>query len=490
MSGAAPESPSRSRAASRPLSVSQLSSRISRLLEKEIGRVHVEGEVSNLRVPRSGHAYFVLKDEDAAINCVCFRSSLARVSAKLADGEKLEIRGRVTAYEPRSEYQVIVESARSAGLGDLMRRFIELKDKLQSEGLFDPSRKKPLPVLPRTIGIATSATGAALRDILNILSRRANGMTVLIAPCAVQGDAASREIVRALKWLQRDGRAELIIVGRGGGSIEDLWAFNEEVVVRAIAASKIPVISAVGHETDTTLSDYAADHRAPTPSAAAEIATAGYEQFTQALAQARGSLIREIELHLERRRTALSKQADSWPMRKPLERIHHAMQQIDDIGSRSDRAIIGRVSTHASKLSDLGHRVGRSSPERRVSEARILLGALQRQMSSMRPDVRWRPRLDNYRTEIRHLRRRLDQSALKVLQKRIAETRALSDQLDAVGPESILERGYSFITTARGRKIITDPNQTRLGQTLWVYSAGGRWKATPLPAQEELFDDI
>ena len=229
------------------------------------------GEVSNLRAAGSGHLYFTLKDETAQIRAVCFRNQARYLKFKPQDGLAVIARGRLSVYEARGEYQLYVEFLEPAGLGALQLAFEQLKQKLAAEGLFDPARKKPLPVLPRVIGVVTSPTGAVIRDILRVLHRRFRNINVLIYPVKVQGEGAAQEIAQGIEYFNRNAPVDVMIVARGGGSLEDLWAFNEDVVARAIAASNIPVISAVGHETDFTIADFVADLRAPTPSAAAEL---------------------------------------------------------------------------------------------------------------------------------------------------------------------------------------------------------------------------
>ena len=252
-------------------SVAELSLEIRNLLERQFPDVWVTGEVSNLRAAGSGHLYFTLKDETAQLRAVCFRNQARYLKFKPQDGLAVIARGRLSVYEARGEYQLYVEFLEPAGLGALQLAFEQLKQKLAAEGLFDPARKKPLPMLPRVIGVVTSPTGAVIRDILRILHRRFRNINVLIYPVKVQGEGAAQEIAQGIEYFNRQAPVDVMIVARGGGSLEDLWAFNEEVVARAIAASKIPVISAVGHETDFTIADFVADLRAPTPSAAAEL---------------------------------------------------------------------------------------------------------------------------------------------------------------------------------------------------------------------------
>ncbi|MBN1587017.1 MAG: exodeoxyribonuclease VII large subunit, partial [Candidatus Omnitrophica bacterium] len=256
---------------SRPLTVSELTRQVKQLLEEIYPRVWVVGEISNLRTPASGHMYFTLKDEGAELACVFFKFASQRLKFKLEDGLQVVLRGSVTVYERQGKYQLKVDTAEPKGAGALQLAFEQLKKKLAAEGLFDPEHKKPVPWLPKRIGVVTSPTGAAIRDILHVLARRMPGMDVLIAPVRVQGEEAAPEIAAAIRVMNALKNVDVLIVGRGGGSLEDLWCFNEEIVARAIYESELPVISAVGHEIDWTIADMVADVRAPTPSAAAEI---------------------------------------------------------------------------------------------------------------------------------------------------------------------------------------------------------------------------
>src|SRR5438128_3227351 len=266
-------------AARRVYSVTELTVRVRDLLEAEFFEVWVEGELSNCRVWTAGHLYFTLKDAASQVRAVIFRSALRYLKFKPGDGLRVVARGRVSVYEPKGEYQLVCEHMEPQGLGALQLAFDQLKKRLQDEGLFDSARKRPLPALPRKIGIVTSLDGAAIRDIIKVLRRRYANAHLVIRPARVQGDGAALEIARGLRAVGRVARVDVVIVGRGGGSIEDLWAFNEEIVARAIAASPVPVIAAVGHETDVTIADFVADVRAPTPSAAAELVVARKDEF-------------------------------------------------------------------------------------------------------------------------------------------------------------------------------------------------------------------
>jgi len=263
------------------ISVSQLIHVVQELVEDNFIEVLVQGELANFSRPASGHCYFTLKDQRSQIRCVQFRSSARLLRFQPEDGLEVVCRGRMSIYTQRGDLQLITEGMEPVGLGGLQLAFQQLKDRLQNEGLFSPDQKQPLPAFPATVGVVTSATGAAIQDILNILRRRSRGLKVLLRPVPVQGDDAGQEIARAITELNEEGSADVLIVGRGGGSIEDLWAFNEEVVARAIAASRLPVISAVGHETDSTIADLVADLRAPTPSAAAELVVKNHQELEQ-----------------------------------------------------------------------------------------------------------------------------------------------------------------------------------------------------------------
>src|SRR5258705_7359896 len=293
----------------RPVSVSELTSQIRGTLEKRFAGVWVEGEISNFRAHNSGHWYFTLKDEFAQLRSACYRSSNQRIRFRLEDGMLVRARGRLSVYEAKGEYQLLVDSLEPVGAGALQLAFEQTKSRLQAEGLFAQELKRAIPIFPKRVGVVTSANGAALRDILNVLSRRTRTVHVLFAFARVQGDIAPHEIVRAIKFLNEhhqsalragssDAGVDVIIVGRGGGSIEDLWAFNQEAVARAIRSSAIPVISAVGHETDFTIADFVADLRAPTPSAAAEIVAAHEAELCARLGSLSATLARSIQYRI------------------------------------------------------------------------------------------------------------------------------------------------------------------------------------------------
>jgi exodeoxyribonuclease VII large subunit len=315
-----------------PLTVSELTRRIREKLESGFSDVWITGEISGLRVPPSGHIYFTLKDKDAQIKAVFFRSGNRYLKFAPKDGMEVILRGRVTVYDPRGEYQVVAEYMEPKGIGALQLAFLQLKEKLEKEGLFDQSRKRPLPVHPRRVGVVTSPSGAAIRDILNVLGRRAPGVKILIAPATVQGAAAPAEIASAISELNKVDGLDVIIVGRGGGSVEDLAAFNTEVVARAIASSNIPVISAVGHETDFTIADFAADLRAPTPSAAAEVVAKNEEDMADALRSLQGRLIYAVMQEHRRMRDRLY--SEERALINPMRRLHDHAIRLDELSGR------------------------------------------------------------------------------------------------------------------------------------------------------------
>jgi exodeoxyribonuclease VII large subunit len=333
------------------LTVSQLTSRIKSLLEGSFPDVWVEGELSNLSIPQSGHAYFTLKDQQSQVRAVLFRSSHRFLKFTLEHGMQVVCRGRVSVYEPRGEYQLILDYIEPKGVGALQMAFEQLKARLEKEGLFDLARKKPLPVLPRRIGIITSPSGAAIRDILRVMQRRHPKMQILIYPVPVQGAEAVPALVEALHYFNRERNADVLIIGRGGGSLEDLWAFNEEAVARAIYGSELPVISAVGHETDYTIADFVADLRAPTPSAAAEMVVESEENIRVSIGALESRLVRSIRQLLEQARSSVRENMRI--LGDPRRRVQQFSQQLDDLVHRMAMEIGHRVRRDGARLDAL-----------------------------------------------------------------------------------------------------------------------------------------
>jgi exodeoxyribonuclease VII large subunit len=363
--------------------VTQLTARIKDLLEGSFPDVWVEGEISNLSIPQSGHAYFTLKDEQSQVRAVVFRSSRQRLKFSLQHGMHVICRGRVGVYEPRGEYQLILEYIEPKGIGALQKAYEELKAKLEKEGLFAPERKKPLPLLPRRIGIVTSPTGAAIQDILRVIKRRHPNVHILIYSVPVQGPEAAPAIVEAIRYFNRERNVDVMIVGRGGGSLEDLWAFNEEQVARAIFASAIPVISAVGHETDYTIADFVADLRAPTPSAAAEMVVESEVHFRDQIAVLESLLARSIRQQFERLRAPLRE-----AMRvlvDPRRKLEQFVQRVDELLDRlatgighhlrRDRQLLASYASALDHLNPLGILSRGYSITKKLPEGTILKDA-------------------------------------------------------------------------------------------------------------------
>ncbi len=315
------------------VTVTQLTSQLKNLLESTFPDVWVEGEISNLSIPQSGHAYFTLKDEQSQIRAILFRSSQRFLKFTLQHGIQIICRGRVSVYEPRGEYQLIVDYIEPKGVGTLQLAFEQLKERLEKEGLFDLRNKKPLPLLPRCIGIITSPTGAAIRDILRVIKRRHPKMRILIYPVPVQGAEAASAIVEALRYFNSERNVDVLIAGRGGGSLEDLWTFNEESVARAIHESRIPVISAVGHETDYTIADFVADVRAPTPSAAAEIVVKSEESLQENIGSLASGLYRNMRHMMDFMRSVVREHIRL--LGDPRRRLEQYAQRVDELSHRT-----------------------------------------------------------------------------------------------------------------------------------------------------------
>ncbi|MBI3160530.1 MAG: exodeoxyribonuclease VII large subunit [Chloroflexi bacterium] len=354
-----------SEAPSGPQTVSELTAQIKGVLENEDGLqdVWVRGEVSNFSRPSSGHLYFTLKDSGAALSCVMWRGQASRLSYLPREGDAIEVHGGISVYEARGNYQLYADDIRPAGEGALFQEFLRLKALLEAEGLFDPARKRPLPPYPRVIGIVTSPTSAALRDMLNVLRRRYPLVRAVLAPVAVQGDSAPKEIIAAIGRLNQYVSPDLIIAGRGGGSIEDLWAFNNEGVARAIAASAAPVISAVGHETDFTIADFVADLRAPTPTAAAELATPDRTDLRVGLLALVEDLAAQTRAAIAEHRYALGETRAQLNRRSPEARLAQARQRSDDLARRATLLLGAQARLERERLTGLSQKLAALSPQ-------------------------------------------------------------------------------------------------------------------------------
>ncbi len=475
--------------------VSELTERIAELLEGAFRDISVEGEVSNYKAAPSGHLYFTLKDAHSQIRCVCFRDQARGLKFRPEDGLHITVRGSLGVYEPRGEYQIYVTHIEPVGLGALQLAFEQLKKRLEAEGLFAAERKKPLPVLPRRIGVVTSPTGAAIRDILRVLKRRFPNVHVLLFPVKVQGESAAKEIAEAVNYFSRAEAADVLIVARGGGSLEDLWAFNEEIVARAIAASKIPVITGVGHETDFTIADFVADLRAPTPSAAAEIVVRSRQEFERHIAEDQRRIVQRMRFLLSQWRHRARDLETHRGFRQLEMLVRRRRQQVDELSS--SMAVVvrmrlamarQRVTRAGAQISSFDLRVRAEVLRRRIEEQRgRLRAALERVVTRKRrifsgAQVRFAA-LD-LRARVGRLRRALEtQSALLrvridrglMAKRRRLEAAAL--QLEERSPFQLLERGYAIAYDASG-KVLRSPDQVALGDDISVRLARGQVDAT------------
>jgi exodeoxyribonuclease VII large subunit len=406
--------------------VSEISRQIRELIEPRFPDVWVLGEVSNLRSSPAGHIYFTLKDERAQIPAVCFRNAARFLRFRPKNGESFRARGRIGTYEGRGEYQIVVEVLEPAGRGRLDAAFLRLKEKLEGEGLFDPSRKRPLPRFPIRIGIVSSPRSAAIRDLLTVLRRRHNSIGVLIYPTEVQGSAAAGEIARGVRELGRM-EVDLVIVTRGGGSVEDLWAFNEEQVARAIAACPVPVVSAVGHETDFTISDFVADVRAPTPSAAGEIVSATKRELIERLEVAEGRMKAAVRYRVSELRRFLAARVGGRGFVVAEARIGRLTQRVDEYTFRLKRVL---------SSGELAGRV-----RRRIED---MDGRSRRNLSA---------RLDSFQRRVADADRDVSRAMKTVLADRRERFHRQTETLDALSPLAVLDRGYSVCRTLDGRLV-------------------------------------
>jgi len=371
--------------AQNPISVTDLTTTIRELLETGLGEVWVAGEISNFRAPGSGHLYFTLKDETATLSAVMFVREARRVGFALADGLAVLVRGTITVYEARGQYQIQVAEIRPRGQGSLQQRFEELKIKLTAEGLFSLERKRELPVFPEVIGIVTSLQGAVLQDMLQILQRRAPGIRILVRGVRVQGVGAAQEITDAIAAFSDDESIDLLVVARGGGSLEDLWAFNEEAVARALAACAVPTISAVGHETDFTIADFVADLRAPTPSAAAELLTRDWNEWRETVAKLYARLDRTTRQVLVDHRKHLNRLASSYALREPRRVVRQWTQRLDDLRENLHAATQRAIESRRQELSVLKARLAAHPPAREIERRRGHLMHLAARLRTLGP---------------------------------------------------------------------------------------------------------
>jgi exodeoxyribonuclease VII large subunit len=425
-------------------SVSELTARIRQLLEREVGEVWVSGEISNLRVQSSGHIYFTLKDGSAQLQCVLFRGEAVSDRELLRDGRQVILQGEVTVYEPRGQYQLRVTGIEFRGLGALQVAFEKLRQKLSAEGLFAPERKRRLPRYPQRIGLVTSPTGAAIRDVLHVLQRRQPGLEIVLAPCRVQGQGAAAEVANAIlllnEWHARQGRPlDLILVTRGGGSLEDLWAFNEEVVARAVFASALPVVSAVGHEIDFTICDFVADVRAATPSAAAELITEGPFASRDFVAAASVRLDQVLRRALAARSDGLNQLRQRLQRVHPRRRLDVKSQRLDELQGDLVRGLRSGLEVWNARAQSILQRLNLVKPSQVLRRRRDDVERLERRLTDQGRAalVRWRHRSAS------------------------AEAR-----LQLLSPLSVLDRGYSITSNAETGSVIRAADEVKPGMRL------------------------
>lgn len=410
-----------------------------------MGQVWISGEISNFSQPSSGHWYFTLKDDNAQVRCAMFRNSNRRVTFRPQHGQQVLVRANITLYEPRGDYQIIVESMQPAGEGLLQQKYEQLKAKLQTEGLFDQQHKKPLPSPAHCVGVITSKTGAALHDILHVLKRRDPSLPVIIYPTAVQGDDAPGQIVRAIERANARGECDVLIVGRGGGSLEDLWSFNDERVARAIFASTIPVVSAVGHEVDVTIADFVADLRAPTPSAAAEIVSRNQQELLRQMQSGQQRLEMAMDYYLANRTRRFTQLHHRLQQQHPQLRLARQQTALERLQKRMRFALDSQLKRAAQQQQRLAQRLNQQNPQPRIHRAGTRIQQLEFRLA------------ENIRGRVSEQRERFA---------------TLVAHLEAVSPLSTLARGYS-VTTASDGKAVKQAKQVKTGDTLTTRLSDG-----------------
>jgi exodeoxyribonuclease VII large subunit len=452
----------------RAMSVTQLVRMISETLESSFDQFWVGGEVSNTRIPPSGHLYFTLKDDRSSISVVMFRSDYQRLRFQVQDGMALVIRGRANVFEARGALQIIADELEPRGVGALQIAFEQLKKRLAAEGLFDRARKRPIPFMPRTIGIVTARHGAGLGDIVRVLLDRFPNVHLIVRPALVQGDGAAFEIAEGIADLNEDGRAEVIIVGRGGGSLEDLWAFNEEIVARAIFRSTIPIISAVGHEIDYTIADFVADLRAPTPTAAAQMVVPGITELREQIGAAGAALM-----------AAMNRETSAWRdtlddltlrLKHPGMLLVRARADLAELRESLHRAFRDQIAGLRGQVRELRFRL--RAP---VAEIRELRGRVARCALTLARATR--ARMDAQSVRIADLEVRLRAGSLAILANRRNRLAEMAARLDSLSPLRVLERGYAVVSNARDAKVVVDAATVEVGDELHIRLMKGRLRA-------------
>jgi exodeoxyribonuclease VII large subunit len=429
--------------------VSRLNREVRTVLEGSFPLIWLEGEISNLARPGSGHWYFTLKDEAAQVRCAMFRNRNMLVKDKPENGMQVLVRARIGLYEARGEYQLVIEHLEEAGDGALRRAFEALKAKLDAAGLFDLAHKQIIPVLPRCIGVITSPTGAAIHDILTTLKRRFPGIPVIVYPVPVQGSEAAGEIARMITLAGERNECDVLLLARGGGSLEDLWAFNEEVVARAIHACPIPLVAGIGHEVDITIADFVADQRAPTPTAAAELVSPNQQDWRQRLLQLQSRLQRTVMRMLDTRQQQLRYVSGRLP--HPARRLEERLQRLDELALRRNHAMQHLLRHRDAEIKMMQERLQQFSP---------------------------RQRLVQYRMQSQNLGKRLLTALRHRLQRQQQQLQHLAHALDTVSPLATLSRGYAIVTTAADDKILRRAGEVNPGDRIQTRLAQGRLEST------------
>jgi exodeoxyribonuclease VII large subunit len=441
----------------REYTVGELTAEIGELLSDAYSGIWVRGEISGLKLATSGHAYFTLKDDKATLRAACWKGTYRLLKCKPQDGAEVLVRGRIEVYEPRGEYQLIVDAIEPVGAGALQAAFEKLKKKLAAEGLFDEDRKRPLPRLPRHVGIVSSPTGAVIRDILHVIERRFPGLHIRLYPAQVQGAGAAQQVIAGLDHFSENPWADVVILARGGGSLEDLWTFNEEDVARAIARSQVPVISAIGHETDFTIADFVADRRAPTPSAAAEIVTESREVIYNQILTAQSRITQAIRFKLARAHRRLGELGTQRAQMTIERRLFRAGQRLDDASQQLQSNLRDKLDHAASNWESLDRRLRRLDLRLRLQNAKF-----QTTQANARLDAAIRRRLT------------AAQSATALYQTRLA----------ALNPLKILERGFAVVSLPNGQ-VLRRPADAPRGTTLQIRLAEGQLPATANPPNHD-----
>ncbi|CAE6887393.1 Bidirectionally degrades single-stranded DNA into large acid-insoluble oligonucleotides [Vibrio sp. B1FIG11] len=430
--------------------VSRLNAEVRLLLENEMGIVWLVGEISNFSAPVSGHWYLTLKDSRAQVKCAMFRGNNRRVTFKPANGNQVLVKARLSLYEPRGDYQLIIESMQPEGDGRLQQEFEALKVKLAAEGLFAQTNKQPLPEHPKRVGVITSKTGAALYDILDVLKRRDPSLPVVVYPTMVQGEEAAIQIAQAIGRANSRDECDVLIVGRGGGSLEDLWCFNNEILARTIAASQIPIISAVGHEVDVTIADFVADMRAPTPSAAAELVSRDNSHKDQALVTRQHKLASAMRYYLTQQKQQSAQLMHRLERQHPSYQLQRQTQQLDELEMRLQRAMQRFITTRQQAVERKHHRLQLNSPVKRLTEQKSKLDRVEQKL--------------------------LDAMDRKLLTMR-HQLAIAAEKLDTVSPLATLKRGYSITQTEQGQ-VVTQAKDVKTGDVLVTRLSDGELRST------------